>query len=160
MRTSAHAASTSRLSWQATNLSGLRFAGVEASATWVPAKGQKVQVAWTQLFGAQPPLNGLESEYALNYPVENLHATWTASLGHALIVTNSVAVAKPYQQPGNPPWNTTAYPVWNAALAQTSWKLRPYLRLDNLSNTGYQEIRGVAMPGRSITGGVSLWIGH
>ncbi len=146
--------------WCAVNLSGLRFAGVEASATWIPAKGQKVQVAWTQLFGAQPPLNGLESEYALNYPVVNLHATWTASLGHALVVTNSVAVAKPYQQPGNPPWNTTAYPVWSAALAQTSWKLRPYLRLDNLSNTGYQEIRGVAMPGRSITGGVSLWIGH
>jgi iron complex outermembrane receptor protein len=146
--------------WCAVNLNGLRFAGVESSATWVPAKGQKVQIAWTQLFGVQPPLNGLESEYALNYPVVNLHATWTAALGHALIVTNSVAVAKPYQQLGNPPWNTTAYPVWNAALAQTSWKLRPYLRLGNLSNTGYQEIRGVAMPGRSITGGVSLWLGH
>jgi hypothetical protein len=25
-------------------------------------------------------------------------------------------------------------------------KLRPYLRLANLSNTGYQEINGVAMP--------------
>ena len=146
--------------WCAVNLSGLRFAGVEASATWVPAKRQKVQVAWTQLFGAQPTLDGLESEYALNYPVENLHATWTAALGRALIVTNSVAIAKPYQQPGNPPWNATAYPVWNAALAQTSWKLRPYLRLWNLSNTGYEEIRGVAMPGRSITGGVSIWLGH
>jgi hypothetical protein len=32
--------------------------------------------------------------------------------------------------------------------------MRPYLRLANLSNTGYQEIVGVAMPGRSITGGV------
>ena len=146
--------------WCATNLSGLRFAGVESSATWVPAKGQRVRIAWTQLFGSQPPLNGLESEYALNYPVENIHATWTAALGHELIVTNSVAVAKPYQQPGNTPWNSTAYPVWSAALTQTSWKLRPYLRLGNLTNTGYQEIRGVAMPGRSITGGVSLWLGH
>jgi iron complex outermembrane receptor protein len=105
-------------------------------------------------------LNGLESEYALNYPVENIHATWTAALWHDLEFTNSVAIAKPYQQPGNPPWNSTPYPVWNAALAQTSWKLRPYLRLANLSNTGYQEIQGVAMPGRSITGGVSIWLGH
>jgi len=146
--------------WCAANLSGLRFAGVEASATWAVAKGQKVQIAWTQLFGAQPLLNGLQSEYALNYPVENLHAIWTTGLGHAMIMTNSVAVARPYQQPGIPPWNTSAYPVWNAALAQTSWKLRPYLRLENLSNTGYQEIRGVDMPGRSITGGISVWLGH
>jgi iron complex outermembrane receptor protein len=146
--------------WCAVNLSGLRFAGVESSATWIPAKGQRVQIAWTQLFGAQPPLNGLESEYALNYPIENIHATWTAALWHDLTVTNSVAIAKPYQQPGNPPWNDTAYPVWNAALTQTSWKLHPYLRLGNLSNTGYQEIHGVTMPGRSIAGGISLWLGH
>jgi len=146
--------------WCAVNLSGLRFAGVETSATWAVAKGQKVQVAWTQLFSAQQPLNGLESEYALNYPVSNIRAEWTASLWRNLLISNSVAIAKPYQQPGNPPWNTSAYPVWNAALTQTSWKMRPYLRLSNLSNTGYQEIRGVAMPGRSITGGVSIWLGH
>jgi iron complex outermembrane receptor protein len=145
--------------WCAINLSGLHFAGAESSATWVPAKGQKVQVAWTGLIGAQPPLNGVQSEYALNYPVENLHATWTAALGHALVVTNSVAVAKPYQQAGNPPWNATPYPVWNAALTHDSGKLHPYLRLGNLSNTGYQEVNGVAMPGRSITGGIALWLG-
>jgi iron complex outermembrane receptor protein len=146
--------------WCAVNLSGLHFAGVETSATWVPAKGQTVQVAWTQLVGAQPPLNGLQSEYALNYPVENIHATWTIALKHALNVTNSIAIAKPYQQPGNPPWNSTPYPVWNAALTHDSGKIRPYLRLANLSNTGYQEINGVAMQGRSITGGVSLWLGR
>jgi iron complex outermembrane receptor protein len=146
--------------WCAVNLSGLHFAGVESSATFVPAKGQKVQLAWTGLIGAQPPLNGLQSEYALNYPVENIHATWTAALGRALTVTNSVAITKPYQQPGNPPWNSTPYPVWNAALTHDSGKIRPYLRLANLSNTGYQEINGVAMQGRSITGGVSLWLGR
>jgi iron complex outermembrane receptor protein len=146
--------------WCAVNLSGLHFAGVESFATWVPAKGHTVRVAWTQLVGAQPPLNGLQSEYALNYPVENIHAIWTVALTHILNVTNSVAIAKPYQQPGNPPWNSTPYPVWNAALTHDSGKIRPYLRLANLSNTGYQEINGVAMQGRSITGGVSLWLGR
>jgi iron complex outermembrane receptor protein len=146
--------------WCAVNLSGLHFAGVESSATWAPAKGHQVQAAWTVLIGAQPPLNGLQSEYALNYPVENLHVTWTAALGHGLTVTNSVAIAKPYQQPGNPPWNANPYPVWNAALTRDAGKIRPYLHLGNLSNTGYQEINGVAMPGRSITGGVSLWLGR
>ena len=146
--------------WCAVNLSGLHFAGVESSAKWIPAKGHTVQVAWTALIGAQPPLPGLQSEYALNYPVENLHAIWTATLKHALIVTNSVAVTKPYQQPGNPPWNATPYPVWDAAVTRDSGKIRPYLRLANLSNTGYQEINGVAMQGRSIIGGISLWLGH
>ena len=146
--------------WCATNLNGLRFGGVETAAQWLPAKGHTVQIAWTQLFGSQPSLNGLESEYALNYPVVNLHAVWTATLKHSLTVTNSVAVTKPYQQPGIPAWNATSYPVWNAAVARDTGKLRPYLRLANLSNTGYQEINGVAMPGRSITGGVSLWLGR
>jgi iron complex outermembrane receptor protein len=146
--------------WCAVNLNGLRFAGIESSATWTPAKGHKVQLAYTGLLGAQPALPGLQSEYALNYPVLNLHATWTATLKHSLLVTNSVAVVKPYQQPGNPPWNASPYPVWNAAITRDAGKLRPYLRLANMSNTGYQEINGVAMPGRSITGGVSLWLGR
>jgi len=146
--------------WCAVNLSGLHFAGVESSATWTPTRAQTIQVAWTQLVGAQPAFNGLQSEYALNYPVENLHATWTVLLRHSLTVANSVAVAKPYQQPGNPPWNASPYPVWNLALTHDSGRIRPYLRLANLTNTGYQEINGVAMPGRSITGGVSLWLGR
>jgi vitamin B12 transporter len=144
--------------WHATNLSGLHFLGLESALTWVPAKSQRIQVAWTGLAGAQGSLNGLQSEYALNYPVQNIHATWTALLGHALTITNALEIAKPYQQPGNPPWNTSAYPVWNAALTHDAGRLRPYLRLGNLSNTGYQEINGVAMPGRSITGGISLWL--
>jgi iron complex outermembrane receptor protein len=146
--------------WCAVNLSGLRFAGVESSLKWSPAKGQTVQVTWTELIGAQPPLNGPQSEYALNYPVQNFHANWTVALGGAVIVTNSVAITKPYQQPGIPAWNSTPYAVWNAALARDAGKIRPYLRLENLSNTGYEEISGVAMQGRSITGGVSLWLGR
>ena len=105
-------------------------------------------------------MNGLQSEYALNYPVQNLRATWTVTLKHALTITNSVALTKTYQQPGNTPWNANPYPVWNAAVTRDAGKLRPYLRLANLSNTGYQEINGVNMQGRSIIGGVSLWLGR
>ncbi len=146
--------------WCAVNLSGLRFAGAESSATWRPAEGQTIQLAWTALAGAQAALDGLESEYALDYPVENLRATWTVELRHAVTVTNSVAVAKDYQQAGIAPWNPNPYPVWNAAVARDAGRVRPYLRLANLSNTGYQEIRGVNMAGRSIIGGLSLWLGR
>jgi iron complex outermembrane receptor protein len=146
--------------WCAANLSGLHFKGFEAFATYLPAHGEKIQLAWTGLIGAQPPLLGLQSEYALNYPVQNLNLIWTAALKHSILVTNSVAVVKIYQQPGNPPWNSSPYPVWNAAITHDAGKIRPYLRLANLSNTGYQEINGVAMQGRTITGGISLWLGR
>jgi iron complex outermembrane receptor protein len=144
--------------WCAANLSGLHFAGAESSMTWLPVKGQVVRVAWTGLIGTQPPMPGLESEYALNYPVENLRAIWTSALGRVLSVTNSVAIVKPYQQSGNPSWNASPYPVWNLSLTRDAEKLHPYLRIANLSNTGYQEILGVNMPSRSITGGISIWL--
>jgi iron complex outermembrane receptor protein len=136
--------------WCATNLSGLHFLGVESSATWLPVKGQTVKIAWTALQGAQSSLHGLESEYVFNYPVENLNATWTSSLGHDFILSNQVAIVQRYQQ--------SVYPVWNASLTHDAGKLHPYLRLANLSNTGYQEISGVNMPGRSITGGIAIWL--
>jgi iron complex outermembrane receptor protein len=134
--------------WCAANLKGLHFAGVESTLTWIPAKSQMVRIAWTGLHGAQSALHGLESEYVFNYPVENVHAIWSAGLGHHIALTNSVELAQRYQQ--------TVYPVWNATLTHDAGRLRPYVRLSNASNTGYQEISGVNMPGRSIVGGVAL----
>ena len=34
--------------------------------------------------------------------------------------------------------------------------MRPFLRFTNLTNADYQEILGVAMPGRGIVGGLEL----
>jgi iron complex outermembrane receptor protein len=137
--------------WCAANLNGLRFAGVESRFTWIPKKSQTVRIAWTGLHGAQSALHGLESEYVFNYPVENIHASWSSALGRDFVLTNAVEIAERYKQ--------TAYPVWNATLTHDTGKLRPYLRLTNLSNTGYQEITGVNMPPRTIMGGVALQLG-
>ncbi len=136
----------------ADNLSGLHFAGVESTLTWIPKKSQKVHIAWTGLHGAESALHGLTSEYVFNYPVQNIHASWTWALGRDFVLTNAVQIAGRYQQ--------TVYPVWNAALTHDTWKLRPYLRAMNLSNTGYQEISGVNMPPRTIMGGVALQLGR
>ena len=143
---------TSTQKWQAVNLSGLHFAGVESTFTWIPTKSQTVRISWTGLHGTQSALNGLQSEYVFNYPVENIHAAWTVALGHAFAISNTVQLAQRYQQ--------TVYPVWNALFTHDSGRIRPYLRLSNLSNTGYQEITGVTMPGRSITGGLALHFGR
>jgi iron complex outermembrane receptor protein len=137
--------------WCADNLSGLHFAGVEAGLTWTPMKSQTVRVEWTGLHGVQSALDGLESEYVFNYPVENIHASWTCGLGHEIVLTNAVQIAQRYQQ--------AAYAVWDATLTRDAWRVRPYLRLANLSNTGYQEISGVNMPPRTIMGGVAVLVG-
>lgn len=139
---------TSTAQWQATNLSGLHFVGVEATATWMPVRSQTVRIAWTALHGAQSALHGLQSEYIFNYPVQNVMATWTMAAAHQWMMTNTVQIAQRYQQ--------SAYPVWGATLTHDAGRLRPYLRLSNLSNTGYQEISGVNMPGRSIVAGFAL----
>jgi iron complex outermembrane receptor protein len=138
--------------WCADNLNGLHFFGVETTLTWIPRKSQTVRIAWAALHGAQSALHGLESEYVFNYPVENVHAAWTWALGHDIVLTNAVQIAERYRQ--------TVYPVWDATLTRDAWKVRPYLRLTNLSNTGYQEISGVNMPPRTIMGGVAVQIGR
>ncbi len=145
--------------WCATNLNGLHFSGVEGRISWIPRVSQTIRLGWTELFGSQTPLPGIRSEYALNYPLVNLHASWTAVLKYGVAITNDVALARPYQQPDNAPFNANAYPVWNATVARDAWKLRPYLRLTNLSNTGYQEIVGVPMPPRTIVGGFVIQLG-
>jgi len=138
--------------WQAKNLSGLRFAGVESSLQWVPAKSQTIRIAWTALTGEQSSLHGLQSEYVFNYPIENIHGSWTATFRHDVTVINTVQIAQRYQ--------SSVYPVWNLAVMHDQGRLRPYLRFGNLSNTGYQEISGVNMPGRSIVGGLVLNLGN
>ncbi|MGH9589802.1 MAG: TonB-dependent receptor plug domain-containing protein [Terracidiphilus sp.] len=138
--------------WHAANLSGLHFLGAESSLTWAVSESQTVSVAWTGLHGAQSALHGLQSEYIFNYPVENVHAEWTAALGRVMTIRNMVQLAQRHQQ--------TVYPVWNVWLTHPSGRIQPYLRLTNLSNTGYQEIAGVPMPPREIAGGLAIQFGR
>jgi iron complex outermembrane receptor protein len=107
-----------------------------------------VLVSWTSLYGAQNALHGLQSEYIFNYPVNNIHAMWSWAMPHSIVLTNMVQIAQRYQQ--------TAYPVWDASLIHDRGRVQPYVRLSNASNTGYQEITGVAMPGRAVVGGMAF----
>ena len=137
--------------WQAANLSGLRFTGVEASTTLRPSRRHTIQASWTSLYGAQSALHGLQSEYIFNYPVNNVHAMWDWAIGRGIVLTNTVQIAQRYQQ--------TAYPVWDASLFRSRGVVEPYVRVSNASNTGYQEITGIAMPGRSVVGGIAIRLG-
>ena len=142
--------SSATVKWQAVNLNGLRFAGMETSMAWEPTRNQSVRIGWTALYGAQGALHGLQSEYVFNYPAENVRATWDWALRRGITVTNGVQIAQRFQR--------TVYPVWDAAVVRDRGRIRPYVRFQNLSNTGYEEITGVRMPGRAVLGGLTLWL--
>jgi iron complex outermembrane receptor protein len=134
--------------WQATNLTGLRFTGVEASLLYQPAKNQTIKLAWTAISGAQKALHGFQSEYIFNYPVNNASFEYTAAPKGILLIRTRVGITQRYQ--------ADPYPVWDTELTREHGRIRPYLRMANLSNTGYEEIEDIPMPGRSFTGGIEF----
>jgi iron complex outermembrane receptor protein len=138
--------------WLASNLPGLHFAGAESAVDWRVSRTSQVKFSWALLSGAQSALHGLKSEYVFNYPVNDARAEWRWTPVHSLLLESRLGVVQRYQQ--------TAYPVWDESLAREAGCVRPYLQMTNLSNTGYDEILNVRMPGRSIVGGVEIAISH
>ncbi len=136
--------------WHATNLDGLAFAGTEASLIWHVNHSQQVNLSWTWLDGAQSVLHGLQSEYVFNYPVHNAVFNWYASAGHWVTINTRVGVQQRFEK--------TAYPVWDVSVVHEHGRVQPFLQMTNLSNTGYDEIVGVRMPGRAFVGGVKIWL--
>ena len=134
--------------WQASNLSGLSFTGVEAAIDWHASPSQLFRLSWTVLEGAQKALHGLQSEYVFNYPVNNARAQWNWSIKHQFLLQSRLGVVERYHQ--------DPYSVWDESLIREAGRIHPYLQMTNLANTGYEEIIGVRMPGRSFTGGVEL----
>jgi iron complex outermembrane receptor protein len=137
--------------WQAENLNGLRFTGEEASLDWRPTDTQQVRLALTTLSGAQQALNGLQSEYVFNYPVQNGSAEWIGRWRNGLQLRQRVRVVNRIDR--------SVYPVWDASAAYEVKRVQPYVQATNLSNADYQEIVGVPMPGRAFVAGVQVVIG-
>ncbi|HSU19350.1 MAG TPA: TonB-dependent receptor, partial [Acidobacteriaceae bacterium] len=138
--------------WQAENLTGLRFTGIEAALDWRPQSSQEVRLALTTLSGAKDALGSLQSEYVFNYPVQNASAEWVGRWKNGLLLRQRVRVVNRLQR--------SVYPVWDASAAYDAWRVRPYVRATNLSNTAYQEIVGVPMPGRAFVAGVECVLGR
>ena len=134
--------------WQATNVSGLRFTGWENAAIWQPDAANHLKASWTLLSGARQALNGLESEYVFNYPVNNASLEGTHVFRDGVMLHTRVGITERYAL--NP------YAVWDVAAARERGRLRPYVRLANLGNTGYQEVTGVQMPGRTVIAGMEI----
>lgn len=134
--------------WQARNISNLNLSGAEAGVEFHASKRQTFRLGYTGVLAAAPPAD-LLSEYAYNYAAQNALFAWTGNLPHGWSAATDVNVVQRTQHAG--------YPLWNGSITRTTGRLRPYLRLLNLSNTGYEELVGVRMQGRTIMAGAAFW---
>ena len=134
--------------WQATNIPHVAFTGVEAECRIHLFSSQEVRLGYTWLRGSQQPAPGSISEYVFNYPSNHASFSWLGQYRKAVVLRTRVGVT---QRVGH-----DAYPLWDVAASRAGGRVRPYLQLSNLSNTGYEEIPGVAMPGRSIVAGAEI----
>jgi iron complex outermembrane receptor protein len=134
--------------WQAANLNGVTFNGVESAMDWRPIAGQSFRLGLTTLQGSQSALNGLQSEYVFNYPIQNAVAEWVGRWKSGLLLRQRVRVVNRVDR--------GVSPIWDASAVYEGKRVEPYLQLTNLSNTDYQEIVGVQMPTRAIVAGVQV----
>jgi len=137
--------------WQAVNVATLDITGAETSLRIRLNSTQQLQFSYTANHSGNLPPSYL-SEYAFNYAAQNaifaLTGKLPGSVGHQITAHTQVNIVQKTAQ--------TAYPLWDIDVARNTGKVRPYFRLLNLSNTGYTEIPGVPMQGRTIMGGIEL----
>lgn len=133
--------------WRATNFQSLRFTGVETSVRAVLPRRQELEFSYTGLRGAQEALAGILSKYVFNYPVHSGIATWHGTV-RGLAARARLGIV---DRLGRDP-----YALWDVYGAATRGRIRPFLQFTNGSNASYQEIPGVAMPGRAVVGGLEV----
>ena len=135
--------------WKALNVPTLDIGGAEASMRVRLSATLQLDLSYTAAHSGNLPPNYL-SEYAFNYAAQNAVFAWTGQFKQLSAHTQVNVVQKTTQ---------TAYPLWDVGLARNTGSIRPYLRLLNLSNTGYTEIVGVPMQGRTVMVGME-WSWH
>lgn len=134
--------------WRATNFQSLRFQGVEAAVTVRAARTHLFDFRYTGLHGAQDQLDGVFSKYTFNYPTHSALAGWQSPLPGGMLARVRVGAVQRYAR--------NAYGVADVYVARTRGRLHPFFQVSNLTDTHYQEIFGVAMPGRGVMAGVEV----
>jgi len=136
--------------YHAENLQHLNFTGVESLVELRLPRDQHLQFAYTQLYGFQKALSGLQTKYSFNYPVHDGVIAWNGALPGRFIARTRIGVLDRY---GSDP-----YALWDAAVVREFNHLAAHLVLSNIADTQYQEIPGVIMPGRSVVFGIDFFL--
>jgi iron complex outermembrane receptor protein len=133
--------------WQAVNIDSLDFYGVESSLRYTVARRQTLEFLYTWLLGVQNAIPFAQTKYNFNYPSSSGVVAWSGSAGDIEFRTRIGVLNRISQDP---------YALWDVYAAYSHGKVHPFIQVANITSTSYQEIQGVAMPGRSILGGVEF----
>jgi iron complex outermembrane receptor protein len=134
--------------WRALNIQNLNFKGWEASLRWTPSATHTLDFRYTGMHGTQDTIAAGFTKYTFNYPTASGVFGWTiAPRANFLFRTRVGAIERPAR---------SMYALWDLYAALPRKKLHPFLEVSNATNTSYQSIPGIAMPGRTIVGGVEL----
>lgn len=136
--------------WQATNFDRLVFTGWEASLGVRFAHAQTVRVEYTGLHGAEAALDGYQSKYAFNYPTQQATVSWERVSPRGWIARIRLGAVNQFER--------SAYALVDADAAWTRPRIRPYIRFTNLTDTFYEPVYGIPMPGRAILGGIEVCV--
>lgn len=134
--------------WQATNIQRLRFRGIEAAAIAPLGRAHEVELRYTGLRGFREPFPGIESRYAFSFPVNSGVASWRATLPKGLVARSRLGIIERF---GRDP-----YALWDFYFARAGGRIHPFIQLTNLTNTRYEILTGVPMPGRTFVAGLEL----
>ncbi|HXW13515.1 MAG TPA: TonB-dependent receptor [Terriglobia bacterium] len=134
--------------WQATNIDQIDFRGVESSLQAPLLHSQEIDLSYTAMHGYHQAMPGIESEYAFWYPAQSGIFSWRAQLPHGILARSRVGVLDRY--------GYKSYGLWDVYLARSAGRIHPFIQLTNLTNTSYQEVQMVAMPGREVVAGVEV----
>ena len=136
--------------WQALNIDSLNFTGVETSLRYLMARHQQrwmeALTAW--LLGTQDTILLAQTKYNFNYPSSSAIVAWAGSPPGQIDFRTRVGVLNRISQ--------DPYALWDFYAASSRGRVHPFIQIANITAASYQEIQGVAMPGRSIVGGVEF----
>jgi iron complex outermembrane receptor protein len=108
-----------------------------------------MDLRYTGLRGTRAALAGIASKYVFNYPVHSGIASWNAVFPKGILARTRIgALERLARDP---------YAVWDLYVAR-SGRWQPFVQFTNLTNTGYEEIPGVIMPGRAVVAGFEIAI--
>ncbi|MGA3126853.1 MAG: TonB-dependent receptor [Candidatus Korobacteraceae bacterium] len=147
-RTDAAAALDPDTPYVAENIQKLNFTGAELSLRWQLPRQQRIELSYTGIHGAGSTLSGVQYLYVFNFPSNEAVATWFSRLPGGEDSRLRVAAVQRY--------GIGAYPLVEWTVGRQFKYLKPYLQLTNLTDTKYQEIAGVAMPGRGFIAGMEV----
>ncbi|MBM3737015.1 MAG: TonB-dependent receptor [Acidobacteria bacterium] len=134
--------------WRATNFQSIRFTGVEASAVARVRGKHLLDLSYTGLTGFQNQLAGIFSRYTFNYASSLGVASWQTALGGDVVLRARLGAVQRFAR--------DPYAVLDIYAARTRGRWHPFVHLTNLSDSVYQEIFGVRMPGRAAVAGVEV----